>query len=421
MSVLKPFVRRVILTLWVGWISAASLFAQVTYQDIHEPPHRYRDRTPTDSFTRLIKDFESGSISLDRSSQLAFLRSLLKALDIPASSQMLVYSTTSLQLSLISPSNPRALYFNEELYLGYIPGGKIEIISIDPDLGGIFYIFEIPKSDRPLKIERSARCMNCHSGSETGYVPGLVIKSVIPGPTGGSLNAYRVDQHGHSIPYPDRFGGWHVTGKHGITQHWGNLIGDSNAGILTLHTNPPGKSFRFDPFPSTTSDVLAQALHEHQAGFVNRMVEATYRARTLLHLNPGPLGPEQVAELEDQARKLTRYLLFADEAPMPLGGIEGDAAFRTEFLRNRRTSADGLSLKDFELSTRLFKHRCSYMIYSPLIQGAPPILKKALRAQLIQALQESPAHSEFQYLPGAEKAAIRQILKATSKEFANAW
>lgn len=421
MSVFNQFARRVVLATWAGSVAAASLSAQVTYQDIHEPPHRYRDRTPTDSLTRLKNDLETGSIPLDRSSELAFLNSLLKALDIPASSQMLVYSTTSLQLSLISPSNPRALYFNEDLYLGYIPGGKIEIISIDPDLGGIFYIFDIPKTDRPLKIERSARCMNCHSGSETGYVPGLVIKSVIPGPTGGSLNAYRVDQHGHSIPYADRFGGWHVTGKHGITKHWGNLIGDSNAGILTLHTNPPGKNFRFERFLSATSDVLAQTLHEHQAGFINRMVEATYRARTLLHLNPGTLGPEPVAELEDQARKLTRYLLFADEAPMPLGGIEGDATFRTEFRRNRRLSADGISLKDFELNTRLFKHRCSYMIYSPLIQGAPAILKDALRRHLILALQETPAHSEFQYLPAAEKAAIRRILKATSTEFANAW
>ena len=31
---------------------------------------------------------------------------------------MLVFSTTSLQLSLISPSNPRALYFGEDMYLG---------------------------------------------------------------------------------------------------------------------------------------------------------------------------------------------------------------------------------------------------------------------------------------------------------------
>src|SRR6185436_18749957 len=133
--------------------------------DIDEPPHNYSQRTPRDRFTRLKDDFESGKVELDRSSEKAFLLSTLKALDIPETSQMLVLSTTSLQLSLISPSNPRALYFNEDTYLGTVPGGRIEIISLDPELGGIFYIFEVPRDERPLAIERSRRCMNCHSGS----------------------------------------------------------------------------------------------------------------------------------------------------------------------------------------------------------------------------------------------------------------
>src|SRR5207249_6740608 len=155
---------------------------------------------------------EAGQIELDRSSEKAFVASLLKALDIPASSQMLVFSTTSLQLSLISPSNPRALYFNDEVYLGYVPGGRIEIVSLDPELGGIYYIFEIPKEAAPLRIERSERCMNCHAADDTGHVPGLVIKSVIPGPTGGSLIAHRLGQIGHGVRFDERFGGWYVTG-----------------------------------------------------------------------------------------------------------------------------------------------------------------------------------------------------------------
>ena len=113
---------------------------------------------------------------------------------------MLVFSTTSLQLSLISPANPRALYFNEDLYLGYVPGGRIEIVSLDPELGGIFYIFDIPKESSSLRIERSERCMNCHAAADTGFVPGLVIKSVVPGPAGGSLTAYRLEQIGHAVP-----------------------------------------------------------------------------------------------------------------------------------------------------------------------------------------------------------------------------
>jgi len=115
-----------------------------TYRDINDPPHHYRARTPRDRFTRAMETIEKDQ-RLDRSSEKAFLVSFLKILDVPVSSQTLVFSTTSLQLSLISPSNPRAIYFNEDIYIGYIPGGRIEVLALDPELGAIFYIFDIPR------------------------------------------------------------------------------------------------------------------------------------------------------------------------------------------------------------------------------------------------------------------------------------
>ena len=32
------------------------------------------------------------------------------------------------------PQNPRAIYFSDDIYLGYVPGGQIEVIGIDPKL-----------------------------------------------------------------------------------------------------------------------------------------------------------------------------------------------------------------------------------------------------------------------------------------------
>jgi hypothetical protein len=121
-----------------GWGAAGD------YREFDQPPHDYFRRTPGDRFTRLIPDLGAGRIPLDRSSELRFLADLLRVLGVPASSQMLVFSTTSLQLSRITPSNPRALYFSEDLYLGYIPGGRLEVISLDRDLGAVFYIFDLP-------------------------------------------------------------------------------------------------------------------------------------------------------------------------------------------------------------------------------------------------------------------------------------
>lgn len=156
-----------ILALMLTLGTGANSLRVLQEMDLSAPPHRYFDRPSDDRFARLQKEIESGSVALDRSGEKAFLLSLLRALEVPASSQMLVFSTTSLQLSLITPGNPRALYFNEDTYLGFIPNGRIEIVSIDPELGGVFYILDIPKSGTAgLNIERSRRCMNCHSGSE---------------------------------------------------------------------------------------------------------------------------------------------------------------------------------------------------------------------------------------------------------------
>jgi hypothetical protein len=397
------------------------VLAQPDYDEIDQPPHNYWQRPLKDRFTRLKEDLETGRIVLERRDEKAFLVSLLKTLDIPATSQMLVFSTTSLQLGLISPRNPRALYFNEDLYVGYIPGGRIEIVSLDAELGGIFYIFDIPKDERPLRIERSQRCMNCHARADTRYVPGLVVKSVVPGPGGGSLTAYRQEETGHGIPFEQRFGGWYVTGGNNLTNHWGNLVGELSPQGLATKPVEPGKLFAFDRYPVATSDILPQMVHEHQAGFVNRVLEASYRARTYLHAEQGTLTGGHEEELDRQARLLTRYLLFADEVPLPAGGVEGDAAFKNDFLRGRRVAIGDASLKDFDLRTRLFKYRCSYLIYSPVFEGMPPAMKERVYRRLGGALSVEQPEKEYAYLPEAEKQTIRAILKETLRDLPSRW
>jgi len=125
--------------------------------------------------------------------------------------------------------------------------------------------------------------------------------------------------------------------------------------------------------------------------------------------------------MDEQARELTRYLLFADEAALPPGGISPDPEFKSAFLERRRTTSAGLSLKDLDLKGRLFQHRCSYMIYSPLFQALPAVLKGRVADRMQQALKDRGGDREFDYLPLAEKRDIRGILKATLPEFAALW
>ena len=387
---------------------------------IDQAPHDYWQKPLNDRFTKLKNEVEAGRLLLDGSGEKPFLLNVLKALDIPVTSQMLVFSTTSLQLRFITPENPRALYFNEDTYIGYIPGAKLEVVSIDPALGGVFYILDIPRGAEAFRAERSNRCMNCHSAEDSGNVPGLVIKSVLPGVRGGSLETFRKAQTGHAVPLKDRFGGWYVTGVERLGPHLGNVFGQyAEGGELQKVPLEPGTRFDFSRYPVATTDVLPQLLHEHQIGFVNRAVGATYRTRELVAA--GKATDVVLTELDGLARTFTRYLLFADEVPLPRGAVTGDPAYKTDFLRTRRPDTRGASLKDFDLQTHLFRHRCSFMIYSAAFTGLPPEMKQRVYSRLWQALDLTRPDPEYAYLPPAEKQAIRSILRTTLKDLPTGW
>jgi hypothetical protein len=393
--------------------------ASATEPTFDQPPHNYWQRPLVDRFTHLKDEIEAGRVLLDGSGEKPFLLSLLRALDVPASSQMLVFSTTSLQLRLITPENPRALFFNEDVYVGYIPGGRIEVVSLDPALGGIYYIFNIPHGAEPLQVERSNRCMNCHAAEETGFVPGLTIKSVIPGRRGGSLDSFRHGETGHGVPFAERFGGWYLTGGDNFQPNLSNLFGQFSPDGITKYPLKPGALFDYARYPMASSDILPQLLHEHQIGFVNRAVAATYHTRALLA--KGPLDNPAKADLDTQARAFTRYLLFADEVPLPPGGVAGIPTFKSDFLQTRRAGPQGEALKDFDLRTRLFRYRCSYMIYGAAFSGLPPEFKQRVYHRLGEALDIAHPDPEYAYLPMSEKQTIRGILRTTLSDLPRGW
>lgn len=410
-----------VLVFLVVSLAFSSIGQDINYYDPYSPAHDYHTRDLNDPFTRLIEDFESGKRKLDNRSGSAFISSLLDHLEVPASSQLLIFSRTSLQTRHISGSNPRAVYFNENVYIGYIPGGKVEIISLDPELGGIFYIFDKPKSGERPKIERSGRCMNCHAVAETRRVPGLSIRSVLPGDNWGKLVAYRDKQIGHQIPFNERFGGWHVTGDPGITEHKGNLRGEKVGGKIVTEVLEPGTQFDWSAYPVETSDVLPHLLLEHQAGFMHLVLEASYRARTYQLRGKGEFRPADVAVLHRLAEELVRYLLFADEAEFPEGGIRVDPQYREDFLADRKEASNGTSLKDLNLETRIFKHRCSYLIYSDVFHATSDLFKQHVYQLLGEALSSDKPDPDFAYLPAPEKKAIRAILKETLSDLPDDW
>src|SRR6478736_10383701 len=221
-----PCSSVVFFCLTVGLLAGSSAPAADARPGIYNPLHEYDTRPVEDRFTRFLAAWDAGQKpDIDLSGDLPFLHSLLKELEVPVSSQMMVFTATSLQKGLISARNPRALYFNDDTYIGFVPRGRIEVISLDPTLGSVFYIFDRLQPGRRPVVHRSADCMNCHAPRYMDNIPGLVIESVVPGLTGGGEKAFRRQQSGHGIPIGDRFGGWHLTGTGPAMPHnWSNQL-----------------------------------------------------------------------------------------------------------------------------------------------------------------------------------------------------
>lgn len=398
-----------------GLVMAAVEAAKETVVEFKAAPHDYLTHTPRDRFTGLLPRLNSGEIKLDTTDDKTFLTSLLKALDVPVSSQILVFSASSLQSEIINPRNPRALYFNEDTYVGFVPGGKVEVISMDPTHAATFYIFDRLQRGGPLPlIGRSEKCFNCHAGNATHRVPGLIAESVLPMLSGASLETYRRDEQGHQIPLEKRFGGWHLTGGHHLTDTHANLMGATRAsGSLEKVPVEPGKMWDIDRHLLPTSDILPNLIHEHQIGFENRVFHAAYVLRQLSAQGRGSPPMSAKAEVEKHADDLARYILFADEAKLPRQGVEGDANFIREFQRNKKPAGSGASLKDFDLKNRIFKYRASYMLYTESWQKLPKEFKDRVYYKMAEGLRDQNPSPAYAVIPADEKRAIRSILKET--------
>ncbi len=389
--------------------------------DFRSAPHSYVEAEPKDRFAQLQKKAQQGEVKIDTSDDKAFLASLLSALNIPVSSQIMVFSASSLQSEIINPRNPRSLYFNEDTYVGWVPGGLIEIIAADPEMGPMFYVFNRLRPGGPVpEVQRSQKCMNCHAGNATRRLPGLIAESLLVSRAGSSLETYRRDVQGHQIPLEDRFGGWHLTGEHHLASHRANMMGIARNGKTEKTPVPPGQFSDLSLHLLPTSDILPHLIHEHQIGFENRLVYAIYTLRQLKHDNRGMLDAAAKAEIEERAQELARYIMFADEAKFPSQGITGDPVYAEDFLRDRKATKAGLSLKDLDMKTRMFKHRCSFMIYTDTWKEAPRELKERVYYHMAGYLREQP-DAQHAHLAPAERRAIRDILKETMTDLPSWW
>ncbi len=420
---------------------AAALVSSSTAQglpDYELPPINYSTASASNAVSRLQARLDAGTDRLPLGEPAACLRDLLAALEVPVASQVLVFSKTSLQRALIGPEHPRAIYFSEDAYVGWVPGGLMEVAVTDPQLGLAFYRFDPRHTAPPVHFARDADCLSCHAGSLTRDWPGLMVRSVFPDAHGEPIVSAGTFLIGHESPLSERWGGWYVTGTHGAARHLGNAIAREAGGNATLDREPGANVtnlagyFATGQYLRADSDIVALMALEHQVGMHTRLAQAALRVRKWMAYQqnlqrelkePVTDAPEGTARrvVETEAGRIVEHLLFCDEAALPAGGVHGAGDFERAFRRHRPVDARGRSLKDFDLATRLFAWRCSYMIYSQAFAALPAVLKARVYERLQEVLTAAEPPKRFAFLPAAERAVIAEILQATKPDLKTAW
>lgn len=386
------------------------------------PPIRYSATPATDAIARLVSSIATGEAGLPETSGQDALRFLLRLLDIPEESQILVYSKTSAQNYFINPRTPRVLYFNENAYLGHVLDGGFEIIAHDPLLGPVFYLIEPHENKKGYGIVRNtSSCLNCHANRRTESVPGLTIRSTPTDADGNLLLTLGGTRTDHRTPVPRRWAGYYVTGRSALP-HLGNLTFTLEGGIGPMEPAPPLHSLKdkidTSRYLRDTSDIVALMILEHQCRMHNLLTNASMEYRRAVWMDTtssrdaSAFRASPVAE--SKARGVVDIMLFKDEAPLGDGGIDGDAAFQEAFARRFPKTESGESLADFHLGNRLFKNRCSYMIYSRAFTDLPAPVKSAIFRELHGRLSGS---EPCDWISPAEKARILAILAGTVPGF----
>jgi hypothetical protein len=456
---LKEAVRRaarvgVILQSLVPWANAQIAVRNQGYVPFSDAPINYRSNNLNDPVTQLEQQLEAGKANLVYEPRHGYLRSVLQLLHVPVDSQTLVFSKTSFQYPKISPEHPRALYYNDDVYVGSVHEGKaIEIVSFDPTQGAIFYLLDERQVDKPVFQRAELDCTQCHIAAGTRGIPGVLLRSVYPTTTGTLVPGTKAFITDQESPWSERWGGWYVTGDLGGGESMGNAVvggqpstAADGAGGAANGEGDDAKKLRAFPrafdassYLSPDSDVVAHLVLAHQTQMHNLITLTNYKTRLALYAQgvdtataagaqASSGGAAANAPLPDAVRRpaeqLLRYLLFSNEAALPGNGaaqVGASSAFAKEFAARGPRDSKGRSLRDLDLRTRLFRYPCSYLVYSDSFDALPEPAKGYVYHRLLEILSGRDSSPDFARLAASDRQAILEILLDTKRGLPDEW
>jgi hypothetical protein len=387
---------------------------------------RYLTTPPNDPVARLQRRLDRGETKLSFQEPHGYLLSVLQQLKIPLSSQGLVFSKTSSQRQLIGPATPRALYFNDDVYIGWVQGGNVlEVAATDPRQGTMFYTLDQRETTQP-KFVRREECLQCHASPKTIGVPGLLLRSVFPAADGTPkfpLGSFDVDE---STPLKQRWGGWYVTGTHGNRRHMGNvwfeednehperLDPESGANVVSLMGR-----FDVSAYATPHSDLVALTILAHQTHLHDLISRVNWETRLALH-EQGAAADASRQRISNAVEILLRGMLFTNETRLE-APVQGTSAFATEFVALGPRDRNGRSLRDLDLNRRMFRYPCSYLIYSEAFNALPKPALDYFYQRLWEVLTGKDTNEVFGGLTRPDRQAILSILRQTKDDLPSYW
>lgn len=424
-----------ILASWLGLSSHGHPKASAADHD--RPPINYSSAAPDNPISLLEAKINQGQVNLDYDDEHGYLPALLKALQVPLSSQVLVFSRTSLQRSRIGPRTPRAIYFNDDVTIGYCRQGDVmEIAASDANLGTVFYTLDQKPQPRIRFARHTEMCLLCHGSSANQGFPGHLARSVSPDSTGEAVLARGSRRVDHTTPLEERWGGWYVTGTSGPKGHMGNQIvggwawADRRQTLDYSNLTDLSPFFTVANYLSPHSDIVALMVLEHQNEALNHLTRANFLTRLALHeqaeLNrafqlPADHPRDSITQrIHWACESVVKYFLFCDEARLE-SPITGTSSFAKEFAARGPFDTKGRSLRDFDLKTRLFRYPLSYLVYSRQFDALPLPAKERIYLRLWEVLTGKDQSPAFQHLSLDDRQAIMEILRATKLDLPSSW
>lgn len=396
---------------------------------------------PVASLQALI---EAGEVTLAYDSVTGYLPALLAALDIPVSSQMLVFSRTSLQTLDIAPWAPRAVYFNDDVYVGMVQESPIlEIASIDPDDGAVFYTLAQNEDAGPQFTREGTLCLQCHESRVTEQVPGVLVRSTLTDRMGSMVTVLHEGPVMDRTPMNQRFAGWYVTGTQEGPGHAGNVwapethdeIDAPGRYLESFDFQAGGDVTRLDDYFDTSvylsphSDLVALLVLTHQTR-VHNLITATSSASTdalerqdavLRSTGAAPpdggLLPVTGSALESAVERLVREMMFVDEAPLG-GRVTGTSGFAQEFEALGPEDHAGRSLRELNLEERLFEYPLSFLIYTDAFEALPEVVKRMTYRRIDAILAGDDDSGDYDHITPELARTVREILRDTKPDFA---